>query len=119
MKTNPAWTDGDATNQPARSHSPTVPDHRRHWRSSFVSTRAMLALLLLATGCKTFNYTEDDLDRERQRLADAYAKGEAWGGAGMGLGGVTFNPDFSNFACPGGIGNGCQVSAPGTGGGKK
>lgn len=119
MKTHPASILGTATNQPIRSHSPVVFDHRRRWRSSLMSTRVLFVLLLLTTGCKTFNCTEDDLDRERQRLADSYAKGEAWGGAGMSPSGVTFTPDLGHISCPGSIGNACRANAPGAGGGRK
>ena len=79
----------------------------------------MLVLLLAISGCKTFNDTEDGLDEERQRLADAYANGEVWGGVGMGPSGMAVHPDLSHMSCLGSIGNACHVNTPGAGGGRK
>jgi hypothetical protein len=54
----------------------------------------MLGMLALATaGCRTFNYTDEDLARERQRLAESSANG-SWGGWGWG---GSFNPGIGKI----------------------
>ncbi len=59
----------------------------------------LLALCLGATGCRTFNYTEEDLARERRWLAEGYANGGL--GGGMGAGGINIAPRIGNIQCPG------------------
>ena len=51
---------------------------------------ALLALCWMVTGCQTFNYTDEDLARERRLLAEGYASGVLcrglgwWGNGGFG-----------------------------------
>lgn len=68
------------------------------------STVLTLALLLVATsGCRTFNYTEEDLARERRLLAENMANAPRGGFAGSS--GISIRPDLSkvnigNVGCP-------------------
>ena len=59
---------------------------------------ALTALCLVVTGCQTFNYTDEDLARERKKLAEGYASG-GWRG-GMGSPSIG-NINIGNIACPG------------------
>jgi hypothetical protein len=61
---------------------------------------ALAALCLVVTGCQTFNYTDEDLARERRKLAEGYASG-GWRG-GMGIGSMSgFSPNIGSIQCPG------------------
>ncbi len=75
----------------------------------FGSALLTLGFLLLATsGCQTFCYTEEDLERERRLLAESCANMPP-GGWACG-GGIAIRPDFSNIN----IGNtGCPNLGPG------
>ena len=74
-------------------------------------SRAVLTLgflLLAASGCQTFCYTDEDLERERSLIAESYANVPP-GGWGCG-GGIAIRPDFSHIN----IGNiGCPNLGPG------
>ncbi len=59
---------------------------------------ALAALCLVVTGCQTFNYTDEDLARERRKLAEGYASG-GWRG-GMGSPSIG-NINIGNIQCPG------------------
>jgi len=59
---------------------------------------ALTALCLVVTGCQTFNYTDEDLARERKKLAEGYASG-GWRGGMGGMGG--FSPNIGSIQCPG------------------
>ena len=47
---------------------------------------ALVALLLPTAGCRTFNSTQADLERERKQLEEGYAIPGSWGSTG-GMGG--------------------------------
>lgn len=61
---------------------------------------ALVALLLSTAGCRTFNYTQVDLERERKQLAEGYATPGSWGSTG-GMGGFRISPNIGNIGCPG------------------
>jgi hypothetical protein len=76
---------------------------------------ALIALWLVVTGCQTFNYTDEDLARERRKLAEGYANGGWRGGMGGwgGWGGVKVSPNIGNIQCPGlGLGGVCPGGSP-------
>ncbi len=80
--------------------------------NSRVKWLAMVAVLLPWTGCRTFNYTEADLERERRQLAEGYVNSRSWGspwGYMGGMGGFKISPDISNIQCPGLGGGVCPV----------
>jgi hypothetical protein len=61
---------------------------------------ALVALLLPTVGCRTFNYTQADLERERKQLKEGYAIPGSWGSTG-GMGGFRISPNIGNTHCPG------------------
>ena len=63
----------------------------------------LVVISLAVVGCRTLNYTQEDLERERSLLAENMAKVQQ-GGWGCG-GGVGIRPDLSkinlgNIGCP-------------------
>jgi hypothetical protein len=61
---------------------------------------ALVALLLPTAGCRTFNSTQADLERERKQLKEGYAMPGSWGSTG-GMGGFRISPNIGNIGCPG------------------
>jgi hypothetical protein len=62
---------------------------------------ALTALCLVVTGCQTFNYTDEDLARERRKLAEGYASGGWRGGMGGGFSPNIGSINIGNIQCPG------------------
>ena len=96
MKANPllmngrpaAAPDGDGSrNALGRGHD------RRWWL-------ALVALCQVLTGCQSFNYTDEDMARERRKLAEGWANG-GWRNWGCSLSGMKISPNLSNIGCPG------------------
>ena len=69
--------------------------HSRHWPPALAITMACLLL----TGCQTFNYTDDDLAREREKLAAGWASG-SWRNWGCGASGFKVSPNLGSIGCP-------------------
>ena len=82
-------------------------DVLQNWFRSSRLTLALAAFCLIATGCRTFNYTDEDLARERKQMLEGYANhGSGWG-MGWG-GGARISPSIGNIQCPGvGVGGIC------------
>jgi hypothetical protein len=86
-----------------RRTSPTA-----HHAARFVRLLALGALSLAAAGCRTFNYTDADLDEERRLLAEREGLEGGWGVGGgfspgvgkVNLGGISC-PNAGSGVCPG------------------
>lgn len=63
-------------------------------------TMLLLALAIAATGCRTFNYTEEDLEHERQLIREGMAYPGGWGAIGGSVPVGNIHPNIGNI-CPG------------------
>jgi hypothetical protein len=61
----------------------------------------LLALFITATGCRTFNYTEEDLEHERQLIREGMAHPEYGRSMGGGVHIGNFCPNIGGGVCPG------------------
>ena len=75
-------------------------DCRRRRGGDWPLRLALVALCLAVTGCQTFTYTDEDLARERRKLAESWASG-GWRGWGCGVSGMNISPNLGNIGCPG------------------
>jgi hypothetical protein len=95
----------EKSNETSHSIRCASPSARRATRIAGILTLG--ALSLAAVGCRTFNYTDEDLEQERRLLAEISGFG-GWGVGGsispgvgkLNLGGINC-PNLGGGVCPG------------------